>query len=85
MSGSMKMMEALEEVASIVTEVTQGQDLLGDQEDRQHNPQSAKDQYPGLNIGGDLDPRGRGQGRRLVQRARSWTIALLILYWTTYL
>ena len=41
MSGSMKMMEALEEVASIVTEVTQGQDLLGDQEDRQHNPQSA--------------------------------------------
>ena len=73
MSGSMKMMEALEEVAPIVTDDTQGQDRLGDHEDRQHIPRSEKDQDPGPNPGGDPGPRGqcRGQGRRLVQRARS--------------
>ena len=43
MSGSMRMMEALEEVAPIVTGATRGQGRLVDHEDLQHIPLSEKD------------------------------------------
>ena len=74
-SGSMRMMEALEEVAPIVTGVTRGQGRLGDHEDRQHIPRSEMDQDQGPNparnhlLGGDPGPRGqyRGHGRRVNQ------------------
>ena len=75
MSGSMRMMEALEEVAPIVTGATRGQGRLVDHEDLQHIPLSEKDQDPGPNharnhlLAGDQGPRGqyRGYGRRVYQ------------------